>query len=669
MLDIKKLQARINVRQEKLQQVSVDLKAHFVGLDNIIDRLIQNIEAWYIMPEILTRPTILNLWGMTGVGKTDLVRRLARHLGFIDRFLEVQLTTKGAGNDYWVSSVESIIDRSSLESEKPGILLLDEIQRFRSISDKNEEIHDYKFQDVWSLLSDGLFSSDATRKIKINELIFDIMWEQELEQIRKAEAEAEDENGEGDKNSVRSKYKVRKPKVSGSARPRKFQQSWWKAQRVKKLTKVEAPIEEIMGWSIDKNIKVLQNCLDSAETFNSENYSQLLIIVSGNLDEAFGMASHASNADIDADVFHDHSTRINFVDIKKALKKRFKPEQIARFGNTHLIYPSLSSDSYKEIIRRKIQQVTERLQNQTGLTLTVQKSLRDAIYRNGVFPSQGTRPLFSTLTSMLENSLPSMVLAAVRNEEKSIDLLYDTLTNEIVGKIGEDSVRLHYEGELDKIRNNFDTQARCFAAVHEAGHAVAYSIAFKTAPTQISINTSDDEGFVGPHTLFGSKQNLLNDILVSVAGRAAENLVFGDEHKNSGCQSDIARATKKAVEMVRDNGMYDRLVAIIRPHAPGLDLSYYSHDYEDTDKLVEKLVGLQAKKATALLKENLDLFRATVKRLLTDKNILPETYIELCKAFGLNIAYLPTEKQVISDYLTKYEKFFEPSTGNTQESP
>ena len=66
----------------------------------------------------------------------------------------------------------------------------------------------------------------------------------------------------------------------------------------------------------------------------------------GNLDESFSMSSDCEESGIDADVFHDFSLKINILTIKKALKLRFKPEQIARLGNMHVIYPSLSKKTY-----------------------------------------------------------------------------------------------------------------------------------------------------------------------------------------------------------------------------------------------------------------------------------------------------------------------------------
>ncbi len=72
----------ITERRKVLVKASKNLKKHFVGIDSIIDEVISNIEVWYLMPELLTRPVVVNLWGMTGVGKTDLIRRLVRELNY-----------------------------------------------------------------------------------------------------------------------------------------------------------------------------------------------------------------------------------------------------------------------------------------------------------------------------------------------------------------------------------------------------------------------------------------------------------------------------------------------------------------------------------------------------------------------------------------------------------
>ena len=53
------------------------------------------------------------------------------------------------------------------------------------------------------------------------------------------------------------------------------------------------------------------------------------------------MANETGETDIEADIFRAYTEKITIVDIKNALSRKFKPEQVARFGNIHLIYKSL----------------------------------------------------------------------------------------------------------------------------------------------------------------------------------------------------------------------------------------------------------------------------------------------------------------------------------------
>jgi len=81
----------IKKRADELEEIKVKLKEIFVGLDDIIDEFINNIKVWYILPDVQTRPLIVNLWGMTGIGKTDLVRKFVKFAGFNDRFITLSI--------------------------------------------------------------------------------------------------------------------------------------------------------------------------------------------------------------------------------------------------------------------------------------------------------------------------------------------------------------------------------------------------------------------------------------------------------------------------------------------------------------------------------------------------------------------------------------------------
>lgn len=139
-MDATTLQGRIALRSDTLARVREELRAELFGIDAIIDRVIDAVRAWYVLPEVIQRPVIVCLWGLTGTGKTQLVRLLAQKLGFYDRFVEVQMDGFSHGSGYWSSSISGMLGESGIEESAPGILLLDEFQRFRTINDKGDDL-------------------------------------------------------------------------------------------------------------------------------------------------------------------------------------------------------------------------------------------------------------------------------------------------------------------------------------------------------------------------------------------------------------------------------------------------------------------------------------------------------------------------------------------------
>lgn len=51
----------IKKKQNELDIIASKLKQDFIGLNNIIDQIIENIKVWYIFPELQIRPTICSL--------------------------------------------------------------------------------------------------------------------------------------------------------------------------------------------------------------------------------------------------------------------------------------------------------------------------------------------------------------------------------------------------------------------------------------------------------------------------------------------------------------------------------------------------------------------------------------------------------------------------------
>ena len=52
---------RIKSKREKLEEVKLALKEKFIGIDDVIDKIIDNISLWYLTPELQFRPLIVSL--------------------------------------------------------------------------------------------------------------------------------------------------------------------------------------------------------------------------------------------------------------------------------------------------------------------------------------------------------------------------------------------------------------------------------------------------------------------------------------------------------------------------------------------------------------------------------------------------------------------------------
>jgi len=144
-------------RSCQVENARMALKEEFIGIDHIIDRILDAVLPWLVLPEINGRPTIINLWGLTGVGKSSVVNRLAELLGFSDRYFRFDLGE--------LSGRERGIHRklSELFPHHDGdnmILAFDEFQHARTIGQESEELDKSHIRTIWDILDSGKFTTD-----------------------------------------------------------------------------------------------------------------------------------------------------------------------------------------------------------------------------------------------------------------------------------------------------------------------------------------------------------------------------------------------------------------------------------------------------------------------------------------------------------------------------
>ena len=606
--------ATLDGRRKDLERASVQLKSEFFGMDNIIDKVISSMYTWYILPELITRPVIVNLWGMTGVGKTCLVRRISQILNFFDRYVEVQMDSTSSGSGFYSSSIATILRNSSIEENTPGILLLDEIQRFKTVGDNGGDAPVERFQDVWMLLSDGKFAADSSLFREVEEMLNYQMWNG-----NKSSSDDDDD----DEPKAGRKKKTNKPMVVP-----KFFINPWEAQNLKKILKLSQPVQEIMTWNLARVQSELINIRTRTNTWEID-YSKLLIFVSGNLDEAFSGANATEDCDTDADIYHKRTKKITQSDIKEALRRRFKPEQIARLGNNHIIYPSLSKSSYEALILRTCNKYVTEMEDISELKFELDPGIYKEIYENSVYPTQGTRPVFSSVHKIFSGALSNIALWGLENQFQNIRIVMMPVEQKLVGICGEQQIEVPIDLDMRSTRKLNTLDFNTMVAVHEAGHALVYAFLTKQAPAEVKINLASYQG--GYNALERSsglqtKQQVKNSLATYFAGAAAEEIVFGSNRRSTGCSHDIKMATSVAAQYVRQHG-FDGTLSLITGES-GLDTDFNTN-VEATNDAIENLCQEGFKQANSVIVEHQAAFKLIVNALLDSKCLTPQDFKQL----------------------------------------
>lgn len=607
----------IKERKKQLDDCEKYLKEQFIGIDNIIESLLDYIQVWYLMPDILSRPVIVNLWGMTGVGKTDLIRKMVKFLNYQDRFVEIELSNTDQSN--WRNTVADMLGDYDMDDENPGIVLFDEIQRFNTVNDDGSPMNQTKYKDFWELLSDGRLS--RKERYDIDNFIHNYMYKMKRQERQRLKGE-----------EVHDEIEYMSP---------------WQAKQFKKNLGLEMGIDGLADLTDKEVMEIAMKSKREKKIYEPINYSKTLILVSGNLDEAFRMATQTSEADIDADIFHAFTKKITFVDVKNALSKKFRPEQVARFGNIHLIYTSLRKADFEKLIDKEVKRVIKDTKTKVGIKLTVNKSMNKLIYRNGVFPVQGVRPVYSSVIDILETNLSQYLFEAIMKGAKTISVTYDEKKKEIVAKVGTKTIRTPYIGRIDKIRQSSEINNVANISVHEAGHAVVYMALIGLAPLQVKskISSSYAGGFTFPHQIHATKDTILKKIKIYLAGGLAEEIIFGEGNASIGRSNDRVEATKLSADYVRKYGFDEEFQSVYT-----IDEYPYTLSKNQTDLDIEKMISRQLNETKELLMQHLSLLKALSIRLSDTGSVEADEMIKLAKKHGLNVGKKEEGHLHIADY-------------------
>ena len=177
---------------------------------------------------------------------------------------------------------------------------------------------------------------------------------------------------------------------------------------------------------------------------------------------------------------------------------------------------------------------------------------------------------------------------------------------------------------------------RKITAYHEAGHAILFHVLPDVGPVMAVSIIPTGQGAAGytmalpeNDNVFRTKNKMLQDIKVSLGGRIAEELIFGDI--TTGASADIRNVTKTARSMIMDFGMSDELGLIHYSNGEsdevflGRDLghqrSYGENVQSVIDREIKKVVDECYEDAKRILLENMDVMHRCAELLLEKDRI------------------------------------------------
>lgn len=177
-------------------------------------------------------------------------------------------------------------------------------------------------------------------------------------------------------------------------------------------------------------------------------------------------------------------------------------------------------------------------------------------------------------------------------------------------------------------------------AYHEAGHAILFHVLPDVGPVYtVSIIPTGvgAAGYTMPlpekDEMFATKSRMLQDIMVSLGGRIAEEIIFGDI--TTGASSDIKKATKTARRMVTRYGMSDHIGVICYDDDDdevfiGKDLAHAkAHSEEisgEIDKEVKHIIDDCYTKAKDIILQHEDVLHSCAQLLLEKEKITREEF-------------------------------------------
>ncbi len=229
----------------------------------------------------------------------------------------------------------------------------------------------------------------------------------------------------------------------------------------------------------------------------------------------------------------------------------------------------------------------------------------------------------------LENLLNEAALFAARKNKKRIEMeeIKEATFKVVVGPEKKSKVMSEKEKKL--------------TAYHEAGHAIAVKVASTTDKVdRVSIIPSGRAGGYTAHKpdedkSYHTKAQLMEQIIISMGGRAAEDIVLGEI--STGASSDLKHANSVARSMIINYGMSESLGNMVFNENDevfiGRDFGHTRSYSEEVaaiiDKEVKNLIDTAYERTIVILNEHINALHKLAEALLEKEKLEGHEFEEI----------------------------------------
>lgn len=657
----------IKERRDRLERARSLLKKEFVGINGQIDDIIDTAYSWYCFPEGQIRPVVLNLVGVTGVGKTSLIERLFALLDMENVLYKFDM-------GYYANDSENLKHELSKKvrthHNDPVCFVFDEFQLSRSINEDGEEVDRSNFRPVWDLLDSGKINliepsygveSLNVLRMKLERCVENGLRSRGLNILKGdkyfLELFGKDGFDDVDIESNPDKELDRKPTMVPNSYFYHIQQC------VPNRFVGDGELRQYLSLLKDEHsiIDFLRETVEMGTKPKVYDFSNSIIFVIANIDEAF-VDVDDMDPDMDADDMHDISSEVTIFDIKNSLRKRFRAEQIARLGNNYVIYPTFNSNVYRQLIDMELEKKSNVMKEKFGMRISFEDSIKKLLYDEGVFPMQGTRPVFTTINyvigSFIGRAISDIAIHDMMDNVKTWTWKFENDKNiiSLLDESGRILKELEYKPKIkvDSLRKAKMNDEHAIVSVHEAGHAIVCASLLGHVPSKVissSAGGSDGLNWIN-WKKFKGVEYAKKMASIYLSGIEAEKLVFGAERCTvEGAESDIERATSIITKMVQESGTLHPVVKRGNPHNERTDSIKDVGD--QTAMQVENILKLQKDVSKAVLTKYKKALIALSLELFNDPVLYKDKIEEILTKNGMA---LEPEKEYYKMTLLQYAK-------------